>query len=127
MGQIPCFSPEDEKELAERISRGDPEARSRMIRGGVRLVVDAAHEFPMPELRLLDVIDGGCRALANAVDRFDAARGISFRQFALPLIRQGIQQVLDGADSVDSRRKRSSVRMQTLQSMPEANVVFPAG
>jgi DNA-directed RNA polymerase sigma subunit (sigma70/sigma32) len=94
IGQIPCLSTEDEEALLARIGRGDRQSRFRMIRGGLRLVVDVAREHQLSERQLLDAIAVGHRALINAVDGFDAARGVSFRTFALPSVRQAVQQVL---------------------------------
>jgi RNA polymerase primary sigma factor len=127
MGPIPCFSSQDEDELVERMGRGDREARSRMIRGGLRLVVDVAREYPVPEDRMLDVIAEGCRALTGAVDRFDAALGVCFSLFARPLIRQAVQKALVGTTPAVPLPRRSIAGLQAPRARMGADVPVAAG
>jgi DNA-directed RNA polymerase sigma subunit (sigma70/sigma32) len=95
IGPIPSLSPADEVALAERMGRGDPEARARMIQAGFRLVVDIAREYERTGPPLLDLISEGQSALASAVDHFDPGRDFGFRAIAVSRIRRSIERLVD--------------------------------
>ena len=57
IGKTDLLTPDQEVELAERIKRGDPEARSHMIRANLRLVVKIAQDYANYGLPLLDLKD----------------------------------------------------------------------
>ena len=57
--------------MAERIKRGDPEARNHMISANLRLVVKIAQDYANYGLPLLDLISEGNIGLMKAVERFD--------------------------------------------------------
>jgi len=42
IGRVPLLTPKEERDLAKRIKRGDPEARAHMIKANLRLVVKIA-------------------------------------------------------------------------------------
>ena len=58
IGQFPLVSPEEEIELAAKIKDGDDDAKQKLIRSNLRLVVKIAHDFKGLGLPLLRV-DGG--------------------------------------------------------------------
>ncbi|HBJ87800.1 MAG TPA: RNA polymerase subunit sigma, partial [Verrucomicrobiales bacterium] len=66
IGKTDLLTPDQEVELAERIKRGDPEARSHMIRANLRLVVKIAQDYANYGLPLLDLISEGNIGLMKA-------------------------------------------------------------
>ncbi len=77
------LTPEQEVELAECIKRGDPEARSHMIRANLRLVVKIAQEQrASSEVSILDLISAGNSGLIKAVMRFDPSKEGVLSSFA---------------------------------------------
>src|SRR4029434_9297335 len=75
IGQIPLLTPQQEIELAAKITRGDRDARDLMIRVTLRLVLKIAHDYAHLGLPLLDLISEGNIGLMKAVERFDPAKG----------------------------------------------------
>ena len=56
IGQFPLVSPEEEIELAAKIKDGDDDAKQKLIRSNLRLVVKIAHDFKGLGLPLLDLM-----------------------------------------------------------------------
>ncbi len=94
IGKTDLLTPEEEVELAERIKKGDPEARSHMIRANLRLVVKIAQDYANYGLPLLDLISEGNIGLMKAVERFDPNKGGKLSTYAAWWIKQSIKRAL---------------------------------
>lgn len=94
IGKIPLLTPEEEVELAARIKRGDKEARDKMIKANLRLVVKIAHDYKDFGLPLLDLISEGNIGLIKAVERFDPEKGGKLSTYAAWWIKQSIKRAL---------------------------------
>jgi RNA polymerase primary sigma factor len=94
ISQIPLLTREEEIELAKRIKEGDQEARQKMIRANLRLVVKIAHDYAGSGLPLLDLISEGNIGLMKAVDRFDPEKGGKLSTYAAWWIKQSIKRAL---------------------------------
>ena len=94
IGRIPLLTPQQEIELAAKIKKGDAEARERMIRSNLRLVVTIAHDYANLGLPLLDLISEGNIGLTKAVERFDPAKGAKLSTYAMWWIKQSIKRAL---------------------------------
>jgi RNA polymerase primary sigma factor len=94
IGQIPLLKPEDEIRLAARIKKGDKNARAKMIKANLRLVVKIAHDYSNLGLPLLDLISEGNIGLMKAVERFDPKKGGKLSTYAAWWIKQSIKRAL---------------------------------
>ena len=84
----------DEQELAQRIAEGDVEARDRMVRANLRLVVNIARGYTGKGLSLQDLIEEGNLGLLRAVEGFDPSVGTRFSTYASYWIKQSIKRAL---------------------------------
>ena len=84
---------EDEIELAAKIKDGDAQARNKMVRANLRLVVKIANDYSNFGLPLLDLISEGNIGLMKAVERFDPSKGVA-RTYAAWWIKQSIKRAL---------------------------------
>lgn len=84
----------DERELAGRIGEGDVQARDRMVRANLRLVVNIARGYTGKGLSLQDLIEEGNLGLLRAVEGFDPAVGTRFSTYASYWIKQSIKRAL---------------------------------
>jgi RNA polymerase primary sigma factor len=94
----PLLSKEEEIELAQRIERGDLEAKERLINSNLRLVVSNARRYLRQDLNLLDLIQEGILGLIRATEKFDWRKGYKFSTYATFWIRQAIQRALESKE-----------------------------
>ena len=94
IGSIEMLSPEDEKDIARRISEGDASAKQRLSDANLRLVVSIAKRYMNRGLPFLDLIQEGNLGLIKAVDKFDPAKGFRFSTYATWWIRQSITRAI---------------------------------
>jgi len=94
INETSLLSADDELELATAISRGDLEARDRMVRANLRLVVNIARGYTSKGLSLQDLIEEGNLGLLRAVEGFDPAMGTRFSTYASYWIKQSIKRAL---------------------------------
>ncbi len=84
----------DEQELAIAIGEGSVEARDRMVRANLRLVVNIARGYTGKGLGLQDLIEEGNLGLLRAVEGLDPAMGTRFSTYASYWIKQSIKRAL---------------------------------
>ena len=94
INEVPLLSPEEEKELARRIKKGDMKAREKMIRANLRLVVSIAKNYVNRGLSFMDLIEEGNIGLMKAVERFDPEENCRFSTYATWWIKQAIRRAL---------------------------------
>ena len=94
INETPLLNAEEEKELAYRIEVGDGEARDRMVRANLRLVVNIARSYTGKGLGLQDLIEEGNLGLLRAVEGFDPSMNTRFSTYASYWIKQSIKRAL---------------------------------
>ncbi|MCM1364087.1 MAG: RNA polymerase sigma factor RpoD [Faecalibacterium sp.] len=94
IGRVPLLTPEEEIELAIRIADNDQEAKDRLTKANLRLVVSIAKRYVGRGMMFLDLIQEGNLGLIKAVDKFDYTKGFKFSTYATWWIRQAITRAI---------------------------------
>jgi RNA polymerase primary sigma factor len=94
INETSLLSANDEHELAVAIGNGDVQARDRMVRANLRLVVNIARGYTGKGLGLQDLIEEGNLGLLRAVEGFDPGVGTRFSTYASYWIKQSIKRAL---------------------------------
>lgn len=92
--RIPLLTPEEEIALTRKVKQGNEDARKKMIRSNLRMVVNIAKRYTYFGMPLMDLIEEGNVGLMKAVDKFNPKRGFRFSTYAAWWIRQAIGRAI---------------------------------
>jgi RNA polymerase primary sigma factor len=114
VAKMPTLNAEEERDLFQRLGRGEPGARRRIVEANLWLVARLASRMTKRGLALGDLIQEGNLALLKAVDNFDGERGCRFSTYAALWIRGAMREAARNASlplSAPTRAARRSDRM----------------
>lgn len=94
IGREKLLSEEQERNLSERIAKGDQRALNKLIEANLRFVVVIARQYQGKGLSMEDLVSEGNIGLMKAAAKFDASRGLRFVNYAVVFVRQQIEKAL---------------------------------
>jgi RNA polymerase primary sigma factor len=98
INEVPLLTAAEEKELGWKIINDNcHEAKERMVRANLRLVVSISKNYVHRGLPLADLIEEGNLGLIRAVEGYDPAQGTRFSTYASWWIKQAIKRTLINA------------------------------
>jgi RNA polymerase primary sigma factor len=94
IGKTPLLKFEDEISLAKKYEKGNKEAKDKLTKANLRLVVSIAKKYLGRRLSFLDLIQEGNKGLIRGVEKYDWRRGYKFSTYATWWIRQAITRAI---------------------------------
>ena len=95
IGREQLLTDEQERQLSERIQKGDQRAVGRLVEANLRFVVKIATLYRGQGLQLDDLISEGNIGMMMAAAKFDASRGTRFVNYAAPYVRRQIERAIE--------------------------------
>ena len=94
IGKISLLTQEEELDLAIQIQAGSQEAKEKLAKANLRLVVSIAKHYAGRGVAFLDLVQEGNLGLIKAVEKFDYTKGYKFSTYATWWIRQAITRAI---------------------------------
>ena len=117
IGKEELLSNDEERQLAERIAKGDDRALSKLIEANLKFVVTVARQYKGRGVAMEDLVSEGNIGLMKAAAKFDASKGVRFVNYAVVHIRQAIEKAIDqqaGLYQVPKDVKQDLARQQSI-------------
>ncbi len=117
IGKEQLLSNDEERQLAERIAKGDERALSKLIEANLKFVVTVARQYKGQGVAMEDLVSEGNMGLMKAAAKFDASKGVRFVNYAVVHIRQAIEKAIDqqaGLYQVPKDVKQDLARQQSI-------------
>lgn len=94
IGKIKLLKPAEERELGKLITQGDINAKRKLVKANLRLVVSIAKKYTGQGVLFLDLVQEGSLGLIRAAERFDYKKGFKFSTYATWWIKQTIVRAI---------------------------------
>lgn len=117
IGKEQMLTNDEERQLAERIAKGDDRALSKLIEANLKFVVTVARQYKGRGVAMEDLVSEGNIGLMKAAAKFDASKGVRFVNYAVVHIRQAIEKAIDqqgGLYQIPKDVKQDLVRQQSI-------------
>lgn len=118
ISQLPLLSDEETNKLIDAMQHGDTEAREKLIKHNLRMVLKIAYQYRSRiNLPMEDLISIGSFGLINAIDKFDINRGVKLSTIAYPCIKNQFNKYI----YLSKMQKRDNSKDVSLQSQVYKN------
>ena len=114
--KLKTLTSEEKEELLELSSKGDADARRKLIDGNLRLVLSIIQRFTNRHENLDDLFQVGCIGLIKAIDNFNTELCVKFSTYAVPMIIGEVRRYLRDNNSIRVSRSVRDLAYRALQT-----------
>ena len=97
IGKGQLLSDEEERQLSERIQKGDQRALSKLVEANLKFVVTIARQYKGRGVDMEDLVSEGNIGLMKAAAKFEASKGVRFVNYAVVHVRQQMEKAIGAA------------------------------
>ena len=120
--KLKTLTSEEKEELLELSSKGDADARRKLIDGNLRLVLSIIQRFTNRHENLDDLFQVGCIGLIKAIDNFNTELCVKFSTYAVPMIIGEVRRYLRDNNSIRVSRSVRDLAYRALQTREKMQV-----
>ena len=113
--KLNTLTSEEKQELLKAASKGDMNARQRLIDGNLRLVLSIVQRFSNRNENADDLFQVGCIGLIKAIDNFNTELDVKFSTYAVPMIIGEVKRYLRDNNSIRVSRSVKDLAYKALQ------------
>lgn len=113
---LPRLSGEETEALLAKARAGDKDAREKLIRGNLRLVLSVIQKFAARGENVDDLFQVGCVGLIKAIDHFDPSHLVKFSTYGVPMIAGEIRRYLRDNSPLRVSRSMRDTAYRVLQT-----------
>ncbi len=113
--QLQVLKAEETDRLLRQAKSGDRQAREKLIKGNLRLVLSVIARFSGRGEPPDDLFQVGCIGLIKAIDNFDTSLDVRFSTYAVPMIIGELRRFLRDNSAIRVSRSIRDTAYKTLQ------------
>lgn len=113
------LTPEENRELFQKMKNGDAQARDDLINGNLKLILSILKKFGGKTDNLDDLFQVGCLGLVKAIDNFDISFDVKLSTYACPMILGEIKRYLRDNSTLRISRSIKDLAYKTLKLKEE--------
>lgn len=117
--KLPVLKNEETIELIRKAQEGDSEAREKLIKCNLRLVLSVIQKFSNRGENADDIFQVGCIGLMKAIDNFDLSMNVMFSTYGVPMIIGEIRRYLRDNSPIRVSRSIRDTAYKVLQMKEE--------
>ncbi len=113
---LKTLTEKEKSELIEKSKNGDKNARDKLIKGNLRLVLSVIQRFSNRGENPDDLFQVGCIGLMKAIDNFDTSHDVRFSTYAVPMIIGEVRRYLRDNNPVRVSRSMRDTAYHAMQT-----------
>ena len=117
IGDIAPMTLEEESVLLEKTARGDRDARSRLVEGSLKKVLDLVAEYQGSELPMSDIVQEANTALMLAAVEYDASE--EWESLLERSVKEGVELALKEQKAEHEIEENMAARVNVLQTVSQ--------
>ena len=114
--KLTVLTRQEAAELFKRAKQGDEDARQKLIRGNLRLVLSIIKRFDYKGETIDDLFQVGCIGLIKGIDNFDTSLNVLPSTYLVPMIIGEIRRYLSDNNFIRVSRSLRDIAYKALQA-----------